>query len=71
MPATLTLQPGQRELLTQALADAIYYRDPPVHCPSCDARDAQRALCESCAATLARATAYLDLGHKLGLDPAT
>lgn len=71
MPATLTLQPDQRELLAQALADAIHYRDPPVHCPSCDARDAQRALCDDCAATLARATAYLDLGRKLGLEAPT
>jgi hypothetical protein len=29
MAATLTLLPEQRELL----ADAVYYRDPPVYCP--------------------------------------
>lgn len=68
MPATITLLPGQREVLAQALADAVYYRDPPVHCPVCDARD---ELCEQCAATLARASAYLDLGRELGLEPAT
>jgi hypothetical protein len=71
MPATITLQPGQRELLAQALADAVYYRDPPVHCPACDTREAQGTLCDQCAATLARATAYLDLGRKLGLEAPT
>jgi hypothetical protein len=68
MEAAITLQRGQRELLTQALADAIYYRDPPVYCPSCDAGGAERALCDGCAATLARASAYLDLRRKLGLE---
>lgn len=67
MPATITLQPGQRELLAQALADAVSYRDPPVHCPACDDQ-APDALCEQCAVALARATAYLDLGRKLGLE---
>jgi hypothetical protein len=68
MPATITLGPGQRELLAQALADAIYYRDPPVYCRACDAQQAQDALCPQCAATLARASAYLDLGRALGLE---
>jgi hypothetical protein len=70
MSATITLQPEQRDLLAQALADAVYYRDPPVHCLACEARqnrDAQDALCAECAATLARATAYLDLSRALGL----
>jgi hypothetical protein len=71
MSATITLQPGQRELLAQALADAIYYRDPPAQCPACDARDARRTLCDQCEATLARATAYLGLGRKLGLQAPT
>jgi hypothetical protein len=66
MKAAITLQRGQRELLAQALSDAIYYRDPPVYCPSCDA--AERALCDGCVATLARASAYLDLRRKLGLE---
>ena len=68
MPATITLRPGQHDLLAQALADAVYYRDPPVHCPACDAQQAPDMLCVECAATLARATAYLDLGRELGLE---
>lgn len=69
MPPAITLQPGQRDLLAQALADAVYYRDPPVHCATCDAQAAPDALCPQCAATLARATAYLGLGRALGLEP--
>jgi hypothetical protein len=68
MPAAITLQPDQRDLLAQALADAVHYRDPPVHCPACDAQDTDGALCADCAATLARATAYLGLGRTLGLN---
>ena len=68
MPATITIQPGQRDLLAQALADAVYYRDPPLHCGACDAQQAPDALCRQCAATLARATAYLDLRRELGLE---
>jgi hypothetical protein len=56
---------AQRELLRQALADAVYYRDPPVHCSVCDAVD---GLCDACAAGLARARAYLDLGRALGME---
>jgi hypothetical protein len=65
MQPTIILLPEQREVLAQALADAVHYRDPPVYCPACDAHD---ALCEQCAATLARATAYLDLGRTLGIQ---
>jgi hypothetical protein len=61
----LPVAPGQREVLRQALEDAVYYRDPPVQCGDCDAVD---ALCEGCAAGLARARAYLDLGRELGLE---
>ena len=68
MPATITLQPGQRDVLAHALADAVYYRDPPLYCRACDAQQADDALCRQCAATLARATAYLDLGRDLGLE---
>jgi hypothetical protein len=39
-----------------------------VHCPACDAQQAQDALCPQCAATLARARAYLELGRTLGLE---
>jgi hypothetical protein len=68
MSAAITLLPDQRDLLAQALADAVYYRDPPVHCPACQAQDNDGALCEDCAATLARAAAYLGLGRALGLE---
>ena len=30
MPLAITLMPQQREMLAQALADAVCYRDPPV-----------------------------------------
>jgi len=51
-------------VLAQALADAVYYRDPPVHCPACETPD---ALCDQCAAGLACARAYLSLASDLGL----
>jgi hypothetical protein len=57
--------PEQREVLRQALADAVYYRDPPLECSACEALD---ALCASCATGLARARAYLALGRDLGMD---
>lgn len=57
--------PEQREVLRQALADAVYYRDPPVSCPACPTPD---ELCEECADGLARASAYLALGRELGLQ---
>jgi hypothetical protein len=57
--------PGQREVLRQALADAVYYRDPPAQCAACAAMD---DLCAGCAAGLARARAYLALGRDLGMD---
>jgi hypothetical protein len=64
MQPTITLQPEQHELLAQALADAVYYRDPPVYCPACDVQD---TLCEQCTAGLARASAYLTLSRTLGM----
>lgn len=57
--------PEQREVLRQALADAVYYRDPPVSCPACPVPD---GLCEECADRLARARAYLALSRALGLE---
>ena len=73
MPATITIQPAQRTLLAQALADAIYYRDPPVNCTACTAREARssRELCADCETALARATAYLRLAEQLGLGVPT
>ena len=56
---------NQRALLCDALADAVFYRDPPVDCDACDALD---GLCDQCAAGLARAHAYLGLGRELGME---
>jgi hypothetical protein len=56
--------PEQREVLRQALADAVYYRDPPVWCPACPTPE---RLCEGCADDLARARAYLVLSRTLGI----
>jgi hypothetical protein len=61
LPVALT----QREVLRQALEDAVYYRDPPAQCQVCEVLD---GLCNSCAAGLARARAYLALGRELGLE---
>jgi hypothetical protein len=58
--------PERREVLRQALADAVYYRDPPAQCAACEAQDG--GPCASCAAGLARARAYLALGRDLGVD---
>jgi hypothetical protein len=60
----LLIAPEQRDLLRQALADAEYYRDPPLECARCEAPD---RLCEQCAADLARARSYLALQRSLGL----
>jgi len=70
MPVSLalTIPAERRELLRQALADAVYYRDPPVQCDACEALD---GLCEQCAAGLARARAYLVLGNELGVKEPT
>jgi hypothetical protein len=57
--------PEQREVLRQALTDAILYRDPPVVCAACEEPD---GLCEECAAGLTRARAYLALSRALGID---
>jgi hypothetical protein len=65
LPPILAETPEQREVLRQALADAVYYRDPPVSCPACPAPD---QLCEECADGLARARAYLALSRALGLE---
>jgi hypothetical protein len=66
MPSAIPLLPRQREALAQALADAVNYRDPPVYCAACDALD--DTLCEQCAATLARARTYLELGREIGIE---
>lgn len=60
-----TLAAGQREVLRQALDDAVSYRDPPVNCRACSGCD---DLCDGCADGLARARAYLALGRELGTE---
>lgn len=67
-PTILTAAPEQREVLRQALADAVYYRDPPARCPTCPSPD---VLCAECAAGLVRARSYLALGQALGLEAPT
>jgi hypothetical protein len=67
MAVTLTLCPEQHDLLVQALADAVYYRDPPADCEACKALNDEAKLCEACAATFAVASSYLDLGSNLGV----
>jgi hypothetical protein len=64
-PGILTAAPAQREILRQALADAIYYRDPPLHCPTCPSPD---RLCGQCASEHQRALTYLALSYELGLE---
>ena len=61
------LPPAQRDVLQQALADAIFYRDPPVHCPDCATPD---RLCPQCAAGMSQARAYLALSRELQISPA-
>jgi hypothetical protein len=62
-----TLDPEQREVLAQALDDAVSYRDPPLYCPACETPE---RLCDHCTATLARARSYLALSRTLGIpDP--
>ena len=62
----LLILPEQREVLRQALSDALYYRDPPLECSSCEAHG---ELCDACAAELARARAYLAVARELGVEP--
>jgi hypothetical protein len=68
MSATLTLGPEQRELLAQALADAVHYRDPPADCQACKELNDETKLCPECAVTFALASSYLDLGSNLGVS---
>jgi len=65
-PAILRLALEKRELLRQALADAVYYQDPPQECAACPSDD---PLCEDCARRFKRALSYLDLSKELGLEP--
>jgi hypothetical protein len=65
MSPALPVPPEQREVLRQALAAAVYYRDPPARCR---ARETLGGLCDRCAAGLARARACLALGRNLGIE---
>jgi hypothetical protein len=64
--STAPLQPTQRETLRQALADAIFYCDPPLQCADCERL---AGLCIQCAAGLSQARAYLALSRELDLSP--
>ena len=59
---------GQREVLGQALADAIRYRDPDGHCLDCAEHPA--GLCDDHAADLDLTDAYLQLASELGIEVA-
>jgi hypothetical protein len=64
-PAALTAAPAQREMLRLALADAVYYQDPPQECAACPSEE---ELCGDCADRFNRALAYLNLTKELGLE---
>jgi hypothetical protein len=63
-PPTLVTR-EQRQALRRALADAVYYRDPPLNCHACETLD---QLCDECSGDLARARSYLALSRDLGID---
>ena len=60
------LDDGQREVLTQALADAITYRDPTGLCTGCE--DSPAGICDAHAADLDLTDAYLHLAAELGIE---
>jgi hypothetical protein len=64
---TVVLADGQFEILQRALADAVFYRDPPLSCPDCQTPD---LLCGQCAAGLSQARAYLALSRELDISSA-
>lgn len=65
-PTPAGLDAGQREVLGQALADAIEYRTPYGDCNDCDTRP--ESLCNDHAADLDLTDAYLALGRELGIE---
>jgi hypothetical protein len=67
MTTTITLRPEQRDLLARALADAVFYRDPPVDCQACKELSDETKLCDQCMLTFSLANSYLDLGNELGM----
>jgi hypothetical protein len=60
------LDNGQREVLGQALADAIAYHDPVGPCDECEHRAS--GLCDDHAADLDLTDAYLYLTRELGIE---
>jgi hypothetical protein len=64
--SAVALDDGQREVLAQALADAIAYRHPSGFCPGCEVHPA--GLCDDHAAHLDLADAYLALGREFGIE---
>lgn len=65
----LLISAEKRDVLRQALADAVCYRDPPLNCETCpepaDPYESPGDLCDGCAAGFARASAYLAMGREL------
>jgi hypothetical protein len=55
---------AHREILAQALADAVYYRDPPLYCGDCHTLATS---CPQCTAGISRARAYLALSRQLDI----
>lgn len=65
----IALDDGQREVLAQALADALDYRDLRVNSGQChDCEEHPAALCEDHAADLELTDAYLALADELGIE---
>jgi hypothetical protein len=64
---TVVLAHGQFEVLQRALADAVFYRDPPLSCPDCPTPD---QLCAQCATGFSQASAYLTLSRELNISSA-
>ena len=62
-PAVLTAAPEQREVLRLALADAVYYQDPPQECAACPSED---QLCDECASRFKDALAVPRLRAREG-----
>jgi hypothetical protein len=62
------LDDGQREVLSQALADAVNYRGPSGQCTACEAE--YGGLCYDHAGDLGQSDAYLALARELGIEVA-
>ena len=60
------LDAGQREVLAQALADAIEHRTPYGDCTDCNARP--EGLCNDHAADLDLTDSYLALARELAIE---